>query len=338
MNLTSERSLLRRRDKALSLRDALEQYERIAIVETPGAGKTTITSHAAAAIADGDLRIHGKRYFPVYIQLRRLKQFLESDRYESMTLIELASEMLGRYGFPEPGGYLDRRVDAGELLLVLDGFDEIADRDGTLQRRLTNKVQDLIASVDSRNRVILTSRSAGYMPAWFTGFRVFELTELSLEQAKHFVSGWFGDGRKTQGLTLQKVLETNERLQLLVTNPLMLAIVCFVYSTKRPEDEFLPRRRVDLYERCIEALIVKWDESRGIEREAQFKPDEIELVLTHVAYDALREKKIDFTKRELLASVRSHLPTAKRRQYEDEEFLGEVVEHTGLFKEKADTP
>jgi hypothetical protein len=140
---------------------------------------------------------------------------------------------------------------------------------------------------------------------------------------------------RDQSVALQKTLEKSDRLQLLVTNPLMLAIVCFVYSTKQPEDDFLPRRRVDLYDRCIEALIAKWDESRGVKRDAQFTPTEIETVLCHVAYDALKEERIDFSKKDLLALVRTHLPKIGRRQYEDEAFLEEVLEHTGLFKAKA---
>lgn len=319
----------------MHLGEAMERHERITIVGNPGAGKTTVTSYAAAAIADHNLQINGKCYFPVYVQLRRLKEFLESKEYEAKSLVQLASEQIARYGFPEPEKFLERKLEAGECLLVLDGFDEIADREGILQLRLANKVRDLIESASAGNRTVLTSRSAGYVPAWFNGFRVLEMTELSLEQANQFISGWFGDERKDQSGALQKTLEKSDRLQLLVTNPLMLAIVCFVYSTKRPEDDFLPRRRVDLYDRCVEALIAKWDESRGVKRDAQFTPMEIETVLCHVAYDALKQERIDFSKKDLLALVRTHLPKIGRRQYEDEAFLEEVLEHTGLFKAKA---
>ncbi len=315
--------------------EALDAFERISIIGNPGAGKTTVTSHAAAAVAENNLSINGKDYFPVYVQLRRLKSFLGSPNYETKSLEQLASEHLAEYGFPEPDKYLERRLRAGDCLIVLDGFDEIADRDGTLQQRLANKVRDLIERTDAGNRIVLTSRSSGYVPAWFNGFRVLEMTDLTLDQAKQFVSGWFGDAHKEQGTALQKIIEVSDRLQLLVTNPLMLAIVCFVYGSQPREEDFLPRRRVDLYERCVGALITDWDKSRGIKRDARFTADEIRTVLCHVAYDALRQEKIDFSRQSLLASVRTHLPKAKRYQYEDGEFVEEVLQHTGLFKEKA---
>ncbi len=181
---------------------------------------------------------------------------------------------------------------------------------------------------------MITSRQAGYEPAWFNGFAVLEMTELSLPQAKLFVARWFGEGQKAHSKSLQELLEKSERLQLLVTNPLMLAIVCFVYGCKHSET-FLPNRRVDLYERCIDALTTEWDKSRGVDRQPIFTPRQIETVLRYVAYEALIMEKIDFSRKELLSLIRTHMPKAELRQFDDETFLQEVLEHTGLFKEKA---
>lgn len=317
------------------LSEALERYDRITIVGSPGAGKTTITSHAAAALADGGLRIGDKRYFPVYIELRDLREFLESEAYASKSIIDLACENLAHHHFPDPRSFLSRKLDDAACILVLDGFDELADREGKLQQRLAGKVKDLIDSVQPGNRIVITSRSNSYEPAWFSGFNVMELTELSLEQAKLFVSGWFGPVHSSQSKALLDALDKSDRLQLLATNPLMLAIVCFVFSTKRLDEKFLPKRRVDLYERCVWALVSDWDKSRRVTRDAQFQPREIVRVLQHVAYDALRQQRIDFTRKELLALIRTHLPkTEEGRQYEDEDFLGETLQHTGLFREK----
>jgi len=115
----------------------------------------------------------------------------------------------------------------------------------------------------------------------------------------------------------------------------MLAIVCFVYETQEDKkNAALPHWRTDLYERCVEALVLEWDRSRGINREPSFTSTEIELVLRNVAYDGLLADKIDFAQPELLALIRAHLTKVKRRMYEDTIFLKEVVEHTGLFKPK----
>jgi len=322
--------------KTISFSEALEQFQRVTIVGDPGSGKTTITSQAAASVADRGLRIKHKTYFPIYVHLRHLKEFLESERYNDKTLKDLLSEILDRFGFSESRRFLDRKIADGNCLIVLDGFDELADKEGSLQQRLAQKVDVFTSALPTGNRVILTSRAAGYEPAWFPGFRVLEMTNLSLPQTQHFIAGWFGKEQDSKAKALQRILESSDRLQLLVSNPLMLAIVCFVYQSKSPHDRFLPERRVDLYDRCIEALISKWDISRGIDREPAFSLAETEKVLRYIAYEALISEKIDFSRRELLALIRTHLPKIEeRRQYEDEDFLQEVLQHTGIFKEKA---
>ena len=320
--------------KSLSIADALDQFQRITIVGGPGTGKTTITSYATAAIADHTNKILEKKYFPIYVQLRRLKEFLESESYKEKSLRDLLIDILDHYDFPNSRKFIDRQIDKGTCLIVLDGFDELADETGTLQLRLSQKVSDFVAVLPEDNRVILTSRAAGFEPGWFLGFQVFEMAELTQPQVMRFVNGWFAKDQE-RGRSLQRIIEKNERLQLLVTTPLMLAIVCFVYQTKRLEEQFLPIRRVDLYEHCARALVADWDKSRGVDRKPTFTPTQIDIVLSHVAYDALQAEKIDFSKKAILALIRTHLPKAERMRSEDENFLEEIMEHTGLLREKA---
>lgn len=322
------------RNEPIHLSEALQNYSRITIVGNPGAGKTTVSSDVTAGVAEGSVVIRGKKYLPIFVQLRALRDFLESDKHATKSLHDLASEALERHGFANAREMLTRKLHAGECLLVLDGFDELADHDGTLQQRLANKVKDLADSADSENRLVLTSRSAGYVPAWFAGFAVLEMTELSPEQAKQFAQGWFGAGNQARAGKLCSALDESPRLQLLAANPLMMAIICYVYGTRPSDDDFIPRRRVDLYDRCVEALIVEWDRSRGVRRDALFPNQEIETVLCHVAYEALQQGQIDFSREALLTMIRTNLPKANRRIYEDGSFLEEVLEHTGLFKVK----
>jgi len=331
---TMKDSSEQRNQKFVSIAEALKQSQRITILGGPGTGKTTITSHVAASLADRSLKISNKNYFPIFIHLRRLKEFLESTNYEDKSLQDLLIEVLDHYNFPNSRKFLERQIANGTCLIILDGFDELADGVGTLQLRLSRKVSDFTTMLPEDNRIILTSRSAGYEPGWFQGFQVFEMSELSKSQALNFIEGWFTKDQE-KSISLKKIINKNERLQLLVTTPLMLAIVCFVYQTRKIDDPFLPTRRVDLYEQCVRALVVDWDKSRGVDRKPTFTAKQMDLVLSHVAYDALVEEKIDFSRKAILSLIRIHLPKIDRMRNEDEKFLDEIMEHTGLFKEKA---
>lgn len=319
----------------ISLSEALNRFERITVVGDPGAGKTTLTSHVAAAVADRALKICGKEFFPIFIQLRRLKEFLDDDDTKGEPLLNLLVDALERFGFSGAQKFIERKLTDGRCMIILDGFDELADKSGILQQRLANKLSDFIVSIPSTNRIVLTSREAGYEPAWFAGFQVLAVTDLTIDQIKQFIAGWFGLKQREQGSSLQMIIEGNERLQLLTANPLMLAIVCFVYATKNVADNFLPQKRADLYDECIEALTSKWDMSRGINRKPLFTPKQIEVVLSHVAYEMLLQERIDCPRRDLLTLIRTYMNEADLRKYDDEAFLNEVLEHTGLFKEKA---
>lgn len=319
----------------VSLPDALEKFNKITIVGSPGAGKTTITSHVAAATAEKSIKICNKSTFPIFVELRRLKEFLEDEKFNDKSLHSLLCEILERTGFENSSSFLDRQLQTGNCLVVLDGFDELADNEGLLQRRLANKVNDFIESISSENRVVITSRATGYEPAWFPGFKVLEMSELNLEQERKFIKGWFHDEDEYFSATLITILEKNDRLQLLVSNPLMLAIVCYIFSISDPLDHLLPNKRVDLYERCIEALVTEWDKSRKVDRVATFSPKEIITVLQHVAFESLLLDQINFSRKHLLALIRSNMEKAELPRYQDEDLLMQVIEHTGIFIQKA---
>lgn len=318
-------------DELVDLKGALERSGRIAILGDPGAGKTTLTSHAAARIADRSTKIQNRVYFPIYVHLRRLKDLLDN---QSITLLEMLVQTVERYSIPKARKLVENRLRNGACLVVLDGFDEVSDLDGKKQLALSLKVNDFLKEADPRNRVVITSRTSSYVAAWFQRFDVYEVTELTLPQMETFVSGWFGADKMRWRDTLIAQLRENQRLQILTTNPLMLAILCFVFETRDPDETYLPNKRVDLYERCAEALIVNWDKSRGVDRAAAFTAQEIEAVLGHVAYTTLIQGKLEFRDKELIALVRDALPSAGIRQYKDEAFGTEVIRHTGLLKEK----
>lgn len=312
----------------LGFHDALEQFSHIVILGDPGAGKTTLAKHATVLCAERKLRINGRTYLPIYVPLNELKPFLTDEEASKREFEDILADVLKSYGFPEAKDFLIKHLKYGDCLILLDGFDELANE--RHQETVALKTRDLARSYDENNRIVLTSRVAGFRGALFSRFTTLEISDLPFEQAKAFVTRWFGDV-PDKAERLINILQDNRRLQLLANNPLMLAVICITFEYH----EILPQRRVDLYERCVDTLIRLWDESRGIDREALFDAGQKETVLRHVAFDFHVARKTDFSKAELLASIRKHLPKAKEKHYRDEEFLEEILEHTGIICQKA---
>lgn len=316
-----------------SVEEALSSFPQISILGYPGAGKTTVTSHALASLAEGSMRPKAHKWFPLFLSIRELKPYLDNNDSDPTSLINYFTSSLGRYGFRDPQRVLNRHLAKGDCVIVFDGLDELADRHGTLQKRLGSAIEALISRIADGNRVIVTSRPVGYEPAWFSGFAVFEMTEFDTERVDKFVTGWFSDDPE-RGALLREQLKTNDRLRRVVANPLMLAIVCFVRASDTSDEPSVPHRRSDLYERCVAALTADWDRSRGVVRDADFTPEQIETVVANVAFDALRNGVSDFTRERLLANLRLHMPKAGLRRFDDRRLLTEIEEHTGLLREK----
>lgn len=313
--------------KILSFQQALEQFKKIVILGDPGAGKTTLTKHATALCAEYKLRINGRVYLPIYVPLNELKGFLINEEASKIEFEDILVSILKSYGFPEAKDFLIKHLKDGNTLVLLDGFDELADEHE--QETLALKTRNLARSYNEGNCIVLTSRVEGFRGTLFSSFVALEIRSLLFEHAKLFITRWFNfDTNKANRLI--NLLEKNQRLQLLADNPLMLAVICIAFEQR----EDLPQRRADLYERCVDTLIKLWDKSRGIDRKALFDPKQTEIVLRHVAFDFHVARKSDFSKNELLATIRKHLPKAKEKQYRDEEFLEVTLEHTGIIRQK----
>jgi predicted NACHT family NTPase len=81
---------------------------------------------------------------------------------------------------------------------------------------------------------------------------------------RHFASKWYKSepGKHARFLKEFDKLE-HKGLRELARTPLLMALLCLAFD----ETLSFPTRRVDLYKEALEALLKKWDVSRGIERD-----------------------------------------------------------------------
>jgi hypothetical protein len=313
-----------------TLDSALSYHSRVTILGDPGAGKTSLARHATLLAAEGKLRIRGRLYTPFYIALNEIKSEFDTTDQKASPINqpeEIMAAAMKSYGFPKAQAFVIRRLRAGSCLIFFDGFDELAsDRRQDVAAAM---IRRLAHNYDAANRIVVTSREAGFRGALFSAFETLEIEDLPLEQAHMFVKNWFSDN-VDDGARLLQILDENRKIQSLASNPLMLAIVCITYDARGD----LPSRRADLFAYCIDTLIELWDESRGVIREAAFSPQMKLAVLKNIAFDLHVAKKADCSKREFLLAVRKHLPEAGAKPYQDTAFVDEVIEHTGLIREK----
>ncbi len=97
----------------ISLEEALATWKQIVVLGHPGSGKTTLLHHTALIIAE-----HSERRLPIYIKLRELTP--EKPQCIETAILGAIKPYIDSSNFS-----VDNLLNNTEVLLLLDGFDEV---------------------------------------------------------------------------------------------------------------------------------------------------------------------------------------------------------------------
>jgi hypothetical protein len=240
----------------------------------PGSGKTTALRELVQKCRrEGPVALHlSSGYVPVFARLRRF-------RAEDLTAplsVFIQRELREVSGGALNDATLTALCGHGQILLLLDGLDEIAD--DSLRAELCGYLtMQLKRNENHRLRVVVSSRLAGH-----DGVRVrlddsfahWELRPLDAKQVGDLVHRWFAEASKClprfsldearrQAETLVKALADpsfGQRLQVMFSTPLLLTLLCVVVQQGRE----MPRNRAAFYEECLRVLLSRWRAAKGL--------------------------------------------------------------------------
>jgi formylglycine-generating enzyme required for sulfatase activity len=158
------------------------------------------------------------------------------------------------------------RKNDGNVLLLLDGLDEAGDEQ---RRAYLAQVIDNLARRYDKQRYVVASRTAGYGGlVYLPDFLERHLSPLDEQEAQALLRKWFDavyarlhaigrrrqDAAADQAAQLWEVIERNDRLRDMATNPLLLTVMALLqFNSVR-----LPDQRAKLYEKLIELLLDLW--------------------------------------------------------------------------------
>ncbi len=265
------------RDTQLPLTEAFQRADELGgrrglvILGDPGSGKTTHLKRLLLwLVREGPASIGlPEGMLPVFLPLRNLRDldagldaFIES---------ELDAPYLGL-----PDGFGRRLLKRGNLLLLLDGLDEVGSDDrGKVARWIENAMEKHRSS-----RFVVTCRYAGYVGGAKLDARLLELhlRPLTAEQASAFVHNWYriveislaSDRERARVVAegnadalVDRLSQSDFRARRvfeLTRNPLLLTAICLVHRDRGR----LPQRRAELYEECTNVLLERWRESKRL--------------------------------------------------------------------------
>lgn len=330
--------------------DLRQRHNGLIILGDPGAGKTTFLKYVTLQLALGQGQTLGiGQRLPVLLPLSAyandliernvpLDRFIAryyQERGIALPLRDLLSEALAR----------------GGALLLLDGLDEVKN---LAQRRVVvERVLDFFTTQQRHgNKFILTSRIVGYRDVRPTTDGLAECTLVDFEPADmaDFIGKWTTAlERAAQGHTAvaladaeaerQDLLEAVERnlgVQALAANPLLLTILALM----KRQGVTLPERRVELYQKYIEALLKTWNQARSLGRPAGRDLDVVEtirLLAPLALWMHQTSPGVGLVKREPLRREMEKICAARGLPQPEQaarQLLDDVREHAGLLLER----
>jgi energy-coupling factor transporter ATP-binding protein EcfA2 len=224
----------------------------VVVLGDPGSGKSTLLRYLSVNWAQQ----RTEEQIPLLIELRRYMQSKENNECRDFVeFVHRGSNWVGHLDQTQ----LDEWLNAGKVLVMFDGLDEVVDRQqrGTVITQIHSFTQRY-PSVP----VIVTSRVIGYNPEQLrnAGFQHFLLQDLDAQKIRTFNQRWhdltYPDEAEKQRKRerLQRAIDHSKAIQELAGNPLLLTLMAIL---NRGEE--LPRDRARLYEKASEVLLYQWD-------------------------------------------------------------------------------
>ena len=318
---------------------AVEAYSKLRVLGKPGSGKTTFLQHLAIQCNHGAFAADR---VPIFISL---KSFAEETRsHPECSLLDYIYQEFLLSGISDLS-VIETLLQAGRVLLLLDGMDEVLNQESIAVLREVRKFADKY----HKNLFVATCRTAA-QKLQLRGFTDVEIAPFTSAQIIAFAQKWFiaftktnaKNGQAQSAQFIQKLdLSENWQFRRLAVTPLFLHLACWVFHTQ----EKFPTKRSEFYKQGLDLLLGKWDEARGVERDDVYRgfllPQKLKL-LSQIAAATFEQGQYFFEQRlieQYIGDSIREMPDAptdlEQLQLESEAVLRAIEAQHGLLTERA---
>jgi len=311
------------------------------ILGDPGSGKTTLLKYIAVMICDAKSEEKiglSSNIIPFYAPLRELKN------PDTETFVDFIARVcdFNKRGVTQE--MFRQACDNKQSIILLDGLDEVADE---ALRKKTCTWIDQAREEFVHTQFILTSRLYAYLGKISLSGCVLELViqDFTPQEVEAFLLRWYESVERAihsaddeeqwaeKGRTDAQILikEINapgsEYIKRLAVNPLLLQNIALI---RRDRGAKLPQRRVELYQECMNVLLEKWEDAKGLKvllsaREARQVLQPLALYLHEKG--TKRSAPLD----EITGIVKEALENIGKSSLNPKSFLINIRDRSGLF-------
>ncbi|MEE1930397.1 NACHT domain-containing protein [Streptomyces sp. TRM 70351] len=311
---------------------ALQGRERVLLRGDAGSGKSTLVQWLAITTAR---QVYDERFthlvgrVPFVLPLRRVLRDGEPpapDRFLRAAGSALAAE--------QPDGWAARVLRAGRGLLLVDGIDEIPERERDAARRW---LRDLLGEFPG-NLWLVTSRPSAVREDWLAreGFAELTLAPMGRGDVAAFVRRWHtaAEADPALGEALLGRVRASAALARLAVNPLMCGLLCALHRERRG---FLPHGRKDLYEAALSMLLERRDVERAVrDGGLRLSRETSVTLLQKLAHWMIRNGCTEMDRPDAVGQLARALPQMAHVTAGPEEVYRHLLDRSGLLREPAE--
>ncbi len=322
-------------------------FRRMVILGAPGSGKTTLLRYIALTYATNTQnKVHRQapKLIPVLLYLRDIRQEITNNR---PSLVDLITQQIKKQRKIEPlnppPNWVQDRLFKNKFLIMLDGFDEVAD---TEQRRQVRDWVDEQLQQYPDTCFVLTSRPYGYESAPLEqGVTALVVKPFIIKQMQQFLRNWYlqteimsrageddlgvrEEAQKQADGLIDRICKSRPLADMAV-NPLLLTMIATVHR----RGNVLPGKRVELYKEICQVLLEKRQRAKNIADSltATQKQSILQKLALALMTNNTREFKLSDTN--LLSSVESQLKKVTT-ETTLEAFIQQIKDVCALLVEK----
>ncbi|MFG2583153.1 NACHT domain-containing protein [Streptomyces malaysiensis] len=322
---------------------ALKESPRVLLRGEAGSGKTTLLNWLAVTAArgafGGDLA-DWNGLVPVLVKLRH---YASRDLPRPEELLDATAGPLTGH---MPRAWVDRAFQAGRVLLLVDGVDELV----AAERRGVREWLRLLLSAYPDSRTVVTSRPTAARGDWLRaeGFAPVGLERMTPADLRAFVQQWHQAVGAQGGelpcapeelphyeRALLTALQDRPHLRALAASPLLAALLCALHLGRRRR---LPRNRMELYRIALELLVQRRDAERGVPSalDVQLSLTDKLCLLRDLAWRLSDNNRSEIATEKALAHVTTKVASMRHLDDGGEEVLDHLVSRSGVLRVPAE--